>query len=205
MKKDKITAGFTFIELLVGMVILTILAGAVLTLQYIIGQNQVSVFRNYLTVEDTNSIVSAFSRELRNATNGANGSYPLITLSDQEIIFYSDYNFDGKVERIRYTVNGTLLEKGIIEPTTPPVSYPLASERKKNLTTSVQNGITPVFYYYNKNWPQDTVNNPLALAMRLADTQLIKISLTLNTKANDPIRNYTIDAFTQVRLLKSND
>ena len=81
-------SGFTLIEILISVILLTILAGAVLSIQFIISQNQVSVFQNYLTVEDSNSVVSIFARELRNAKEADDGSFPLVTLSDQEIIFY---------------------------------------------------------------------------------------------------------------------
>ena len=198
-------SGFTLIEILISVILLTILAGAVLSIQFIISQNQVSVFQNYLTVEDSNSVVSIFARELRNAKEADDGSFPLVTLSDQEIIFYSDYDFDGEVERIRYTLTGTSLTKATIEPTDPPISYPVNSESIKVITNYVRNGTNPIFYYYNKDWPQDTINNPLALASRLSDTQLVKIALTLNTKASDPVKDYTIESFIQIRMVKEND
>lgn len=200
-----VKSGFTLIELLVSVVILAILGGAFISVQFLVSQNQTSVFRNYVSIEETNTIVSSLARELRNATGGENGSFSLVTLSDQEIIFYSDYDFDGRVERIRYTLTGTSLIKGIVEPTDPPVGYPLANERVQTLTGNVRNGQNPVFFYYNEDWPQDTINNPLQASDRLSDTQLIKIVLILNAKADDPIRDYKIESFTQVRMLKGND
>jgi len=205
MKFTQKESGFTLIEILISVILITILAGAVLSIQFFISQNQISVFRNYLSVEDSNSSVSMFVREVRNAKDAEDGSFSLVSLSDQEIIFYSDYDFDGKVERIRYSLTGTSLTKGVIEPTDPPITYPESAETIKILTNYVRNGTDPVFYYYNKDWPQDIINNPLPLANRLSDTQLVKIALTLNTKAGDPARDYTIESFAQIRLVKEND
>lgn len=201
---SKLRSGFTLVELLVVPVIITILGGAVLGLQYLVNQSQISAWKSYLGVEDANLIVSSLNRELRNARAGNDGSYALDTTDDQQIIFYSDYDFDGITERIRYTLTGTQLVKGIIEPTTPPITYPSNTEIIKTLSPYVRNGSNPIFYYYNGDWPQDTTNNPLALADRISDTRLIRISLTTNTNPQEPRTNYSLESYVQIRILKDN-
>jgi type II secretory pathway pseudopilin PulG len=200
----KFRSGVTLIELLVASVVIIILGGAVLGLQYIVSQSQTSVWKSYLGVEDANAVVSSINRELRNARAGDDGSYVLAAADDQQIIFYSDYDFDGVTERIRYTLTGSDLVKGIIEPTTPPVTYPLGSEIVKTLTPYVRSGSSPIFYYYNGDWPQDTTNNPLPSADRISDTRLIRISLTINTHAQEPKTNYLLESYVQIRVLKDN-
>lgn len=108
--------GFTLIEILVASAILVILAFGFLGLQYIIGQNQVSVWKNYLSIEYANMTLSAISRELRDARQSDTGDYLLEKADDNEIIFYSDTDQNGSVERVRYTLSGNQLIKGIIKP-----------------------------------------------------------------------------------------
>src|SRR3972149_5967786 len=117
--------GFTLIEVLVSAAILVILAAGFLGLQFIMSQNQVTAWRNYLAIEAANLSLSNLSRELRDARQRGPGGYPLEVPNDQEIIFYSDIDYNGDIERVRYTLSGTNLTKGVIEPVGEPATYPV--------------------------------------------------------------------------------
>ncbi len=202
--KTKGSEGITLVEILVVMVIVGILGSALVTMQYFLSQNQVVVFRSYLNVDDANSSVTLLVRELRTASVSDNGAYALADIQDQQITFYSDIDFDGQVERVRYFLSGSQFSKGIIEPTGQPATYPSANEKVKVLSNNVQNDTTPVFYYYNEDWPQDTVNNPLQVPGGLSETKLIRIYLRLNPLANDPTNDYVLESNVQLRMLKEN-
>lgn len=203
MRKQKIQsdAGFTLIEILVSSAILVILAAGFVGLQYIISQNQVTAWKNYVNVEDANLVLSGMARELKDARQSDAGTYALQTANDQEIIFYSDIDYDGNVERVRYTLGGNQLTKGIIEPTGIPVTYPSGSEIVKVVSEIIRNGADPIFYYYNSDWPQDTTNNPLPLANRISDTRQVKIILRTNTKAADFDQDYILESSVRLRML----
>lgn len=192
------------IEILVAVALLVLLAAGFLGLQYIFTQNQLTAWQNYLGLEEGNNATAAMVREIRNASYSETGSYPLEAANDQEIIFYSDYDFDGIVEKIRYTFSGTDLIKGVTEPDTTP-SYPSGTEKTRTITSNVRNAGSPVFYYYNKDWPDDTTNNPLAQTDRISDTKLVKIILIMNTKQADPDSDYTIESDTQIRMLRTEE
>jgi len=194
-------AGFTLVELLVFMGILSLIGIVFLGMQYILTQSQLTAWNSFLSIDEANKIMSQMVRELRNARAGDNGVYPLELTQDQEIVFYSDYNFDGKVEKIRYRLNGTALEKGITAPTGNPISYPSASEKVSVLTTNVRNLTVPIFYYYNSDWPTDTANNPLPTSLRISDTRLVKIQLFFNTKENEPEKDYVLETDVRIRML----
>lgn len=193
--------GFTLIEVLISAAIMVILAAGFLGLQYILSQNQVGAWRNYLAIEAANLSVATLARELRDARQSDSGSYPLEVTDDQEIIFYSDYDYDGIVERVRYTLSGSTLTKGVIEPTGVPVTYPPLNETAKTVTDIVRNGTIPVFYYYNADWPTDTTNNPLASGQRISDTRQIKIILRTNPKINEPDLDYILESDVRLRML----
>jgi prepilin-type N-terminal cleavage/methylation domain-containing protein len=193
--------GFTLIEVLVASAILVILASGFLGLQYIIGQNQVSVWRNYLSIEAANTAISSLTRELRDARQSDTGNYLLEIANDNEIVFYSDIDFDDKVERVHYTLTANVLTKGIIEPTNPPVSYPADQEKTKIVTDIARNLSVPLFSYYNSDWPGDTTNNPLSLASRISDTTQVKIYLRTNPVDVDAENDYILEGDVRLRMI----
>lgn len=204
MLKNNLQNGFTLVEVLISTVIIVILGGGILTLIFIVSQNRLVTFRNLLNVDQTNAQVSLMVRELRNIRTGENGAYPLEEAGNQEIIFYSDIDYDGQSEKVRYSLSGTQLLKGVIEPTGFPAQYPSNNEKVKVLTDSVRNGDEPIFYYYNGDWPADTVNNPLPQPVRLSETKLMKVNLILNTNKDEPETNFSLESYVQLRMLKQN-
>lgn len=193
--------GFTLIEVLVASAILVILAVGFLGIQYIISQNQLTTWRNYLSIEAANIAISGMSREIRDLRQNELGGYPLEKAEDQEIIFYSDLDYDGVVERVRYTLNGSDLEKGIVEPTGDPITYPLAEEKVRVVTDIVRNGSDPFLYYYNSDWPTDTTNNPLAPEDRISDTRQIKIIIKTNPRTDEPNLDFILESDVKLRML----
>lgn len=197
-------SAFTTIEIIVASTIIAILSIGVLSLQYLLTTNQLTTINSYLNVDQTNASVSTLVRELREAQTSDAGAHPLVTLEDNQIIFYSDIDYDGSVERVRYTLTGQNLEKGVIEPTGFPITYPTDSEKNYLITEFVTNISDPLFTYFNGDWPNDTVNNPLLEENRLSDTRLIRVLINLNTNPNYQKQEYVLESFVNLRTLKSN-
>jgi prepilin-type N-terminal cleavage/methylation domain-containing protein len=204
MKKNNSQKGFTLIEILITAVVTVILAGGILTLQYIIGQNQVTAWKSYVGINEANASTSSLVAELRTARNGENGAYPLEKADSSEIIFYSDVDFDESVERVRYFLTGTTFSRGVTKSSGFPISYLSANEKVKIISTIVRNGTDPIFYYYNNGWPLDTANNPLTTPASPVNVKLIKISIRLNADAQAENKDFVLENFTQIRMLKSN-
>jgi len=196
--------GFTVIEVLIGFVIIVGLGMIIVGLNLIFAQNQMLVWQNYVNVEQTNSNVQTLVRELRTARTGDDGAYILEKAGDQEIIFYSDIDFDKKSERVHYWLNGSSLYKGVTKSIGYPAVYQQTGEKVVLLTDFARNGTNPIFYYYNGDWPADTQNNPLVYAVRISATKLIRIYLRLNSQANQTDRDFILESFTQIRMIKKN-
>jgi hypothetical protein len=203
-KKNISTNGFTLIEVLITTVITIILGGGILTLIFISTQNRLVTFQNFLNVDEANSGVRTMVVELRNIRPGDNAAYPLQVAGDQEIVFFSDIDYDGHAERVRYTLTGTQFVKGVIEPTGFPATYPGANEKVKVVSGNIRNDTTPIFNYYNGDWPADTVSNPLPEPIRLSDTKIMKVYLRLNQKANQSDKDFILESYVQLRMLKQN-
>jgi prepilin-type N-terminal cleavage/methylation domain-containing protein len=199
---NKIGQGFTLIEILVSTGILVILGMGLLGLQYVISKNQVTAWTSFSSIESANNSVTQISKELRNATESDNGAYPLDTLLDSEIIFYSDVDYDNVVERVRYTLSGNNFIRGITDPSGDPTNYDTATEKTTTISDIVRNGSDPVFYYFNGDYPTDTVNNPLTQGSRIAETRYVKIYLRTNTKTGAPDEDYILEGEIKIRMLE---
>lgn len=196
--------GYTLIEILMAIGIATFVIAAVVGIQLAVKESYNFSFNTLVTVDHANGAVQEMGRAVRNARSADNGAYALVTLSDQEIIFYGNSDDDAGTERIRYFLEGNELKRGVIEPSSFPIEYPLTEETVTPLTEHVQNGTNPVFYYYNEDYPTDQTNNPLVQAQRLSQTSFMRIVLTINATVDRPEAAYELEAFAQIRNLKTN-
>lgn len=196
--------GMTLIELLIASFIIAMLGLGILSFQILLGKNQNIAVNSYLDVEESNKIVSDFVKEIRVAQYSENGSYPLESVTDNQIIFYSDINFDGTIDRVRYTLTGSTFYKGVIKPSGQPATYPSSSEIVTTLSDKIKNGSTPAFYYFNGDWPIDVTNNPLALSSRISQTRTVKIYLIINASSINAREDYQLESSSEIRILKDN-
>ena len=196
--------GFTLLEILIGSAIAITLVMGVMFLQFTLGETQLETFRNYVNTSEADAVTSKFVREIRTSKQSDNGAYPLEILSDFEIVFYSDIDYDGLVEKVRYTLIDTVLEKGITEPSGDPIEYPPANETVATISENVRNGAEPLFYYYNSGWPDDQINNPLLDESRLSDTKSVRIKLMVNSNPAISANDYVTESTTSIRILRIN-
>lgn len=151
----------------------------------------------------TNKIIT----ELRSVRQGDNGDFPVESGDDFDLKAYIDIDDDGVTERVHYFLDLATdqLKVGITDPTgTAPVTYPASDDTVSVLTNYVVNeNANPVFYYYNKNYPGDQVNNPLATPINVEDARLVRVHLLVNI---DPVRapnNINIESFADLRNLEN--
>lgn len=199
MKNQK---GFTIVEVSVGATILLVVLSALYGLQYVMSNSQNIVLNQSIKVELANSSMSSLIREIRTARDGDNGAYTIENANNQTLTFYSDVDFDGQTEKVRYFISGTELRKGIIEPQGYPVAYPSNTEQVKVVTDNVRNGTLPLFYYFSGNFP--TQGNPLSVPADPDSIKLVRVHLRLNTVEDDPQGDYVLESNTAIRTLKNN-
>lgn len=197
------TDGLSLIEILVVISLTSILAIAFLGLQYLLAENRELAIGSYYNIEESNSNMNHIVRELRTARLGENGAYTLISAHDNELIFYSDYDFDGVSERIRYTLIDNTLEKGVTEPLGQPAVYDVSTEKVKSVATKISNSDEPMFTYYNGDWPADTTSNPLSTPANLSQVKLVRIKIRVDS-SDDTKSDFELESYTQIRMLKNN-
>ena len=199
-------AGFTMLETLVAIAVFTI--ASIVVYQFIRQGYQVQrfAFEGERAVASAQRGIETAVKELRETVPSSAGAYPIEKAEYNELIFFADFDRDTVVERVRYYIQGTTLKKGIIEPTTNPISYPSGNEVSTTIAEGVRNGELNIhtFKYYNGDWPGDTVNNPLATPANPTQVKHIAIQLRIDIVPYQSPQQITVTSEVSLRNLKDN-
>jgi prepilin-type N-terminal cleavage/methylation domain-containing protein len=198
------TGGFTLIEVLLAVALFAIVIGLTYGFWRFFLENMQLTFDQSTAVEDAERVSSELVREIREMRESEVGAYPIETADDNQLTIYADYDADNKVEKLRYYLEGTQLVRGIIEPVGLPATYPVESEVKRVMVSSIANQATPIFSYYNGYWPTDTINNPLVSSSRQLAARMIGVKLIIQVGTKGTVSPVTITKFTALRAVKSN-
>lgn len=102
LKIKNTTKAFTIIEAIVTIVIFTLAMGAVMGGILMLYKTQDFTFQQAIAINDARKGIETMIKEIREARQGDDGSYPIEYAGDKEFIFYSDIDKDGATERVRY-------------------------------------------------------------------------------------------------------
>lgn len=135
-------------------------------------------------------------RTIREAGYAANGAYPIVSIANNELIFYADVTGDGKAEKMRYFISGASLNEGITEPTGDPSEY-TSPEVVSELSEYIRNVAQSVtmFTYYDKNGLLiDDMN-------RIADVRFVYVTIIADVNPNDQPGTLTLHSSAAIRNL----
>lgn len=196
--------GFTLVEMLTAIFIFTLLIGGILLLFKTILTTSTQQTLALGSTDQARKVAFNFVNEIRTATTGNSGAYPLNEASSSEIILYSGYgSANGTANRIRYFASGPILYKGTIIPSGNPLSYNLNSEIVKPVQTALANGNTPIFYYYDEAF--SGTNTPLIQPINLNRVKFVKINLILlKQDVKNATSTFSVSAGGTIRNLKTN-
>ncbi|KKP59874.1 MAG: hypothetical protein UR52_C0002G0102 [Candidatus Gottesmanbacteria bacterium GW2011_GWA1_34_13] len=196
--------GFTLVEVIVAAFIFVVISAGTAIFSVYFLRNYSFSFEENQAVGQAQNTLTTLVREIREARFAEDGAWAITQADDNIFVFYSDVTNDSRPDRIRYFLDGTELKKGVIEPTAVPVTYPTASEKIYIIADNVDNQSTPIFRYYNGNWPSDTTNNPLTVGQRILNTRLVKIYIRININSNTGALPFEMTEDVQIRSLKDN-
>lgn len=207
-KKNYPQLGFTLIEVLVAVGILTFLGLAMVAFQQSVLKNTKFVQSALISQQQTRKTLTAFVKELRTAAPSASGAYAIESAGTSSLVFYSNIDKDTAVERVRYfyatsSTNGVYntLKKGVIEPV--GITYPAANERFTTVVNFMKNATaTPIFEYYDTGYAG--TSSSLTLPINIPLVRLIKMSLVVDPNAGRSPIVQTYSTEVSIRNLKSN-
>ncbi len=194
--KEKIqikTFGFTLIELLVTIsifIVVTIMAS-----EFIIRGFRSTTFEaeQGTAVQNARRGAEIMVKEIRGANNSERGDYPLAAIEEDNLIYYSDIDDDGYMEKVRYFLDGLLLKK--VETQPGAGNDYSGSGATTTISSYVNNQNEAVFIYYDSSYVEtDDINN----------TRLINIRLKINVTPERSPNDYYIETDVHLRNLKDN-
>jgi prepilin-type N-terminal cleavage/methylation domain-containing protein len=196
--------GFTLTETIVVIFIFTLLAIGVTTLFTNIFVNSRERLSSIDNIDQASLVATKFTNQIRVASVGNDGSYPINQAGDTQIIFYSNYGqATGTIARVRYYLNKNTLYKGVVIPTGTPLSYNLGAESITTVQKDIINFGTPIFYYYNGDYTGSST--PLTQPISINQVKYVQINLDILKKdTKTATTTFTISAGASIRNLKIN-
>ena len=197
---NKPNAGFTLIEILVGLALFAGIAFIIGTFMKSILDYQTLFTQQLSGEQEIQNTFAAITPEVRSMIPSALGGYAIGQVATSSVTFYGDIDSDGIAEQVRYFLNGTTLEKGVIDPTGSPLAYIGANEVVSDMIHNVVATSTPIFTYYDMNY---TGSEPaMTYPITIANIRLIKLTVTVM----DPNKATPLSASTEIvpRNLRTN-
>lgn len=192
-KKYFCNAGFTLLETLIAMSILLIV--------FVLGSNYIITgFKSFAFGSEQEEAISTarrsleiMTKEIRGANNSNQGEYPIQTMDSNDFIFFSDIEYDGDFEKVRYFLDGTDIKKTVTEPGSSNDYSGIG------VTTIigryVNNQDESIFSYYDRDYTETT---------DLDSVRLIHIVLKINVTPERAPNDYYVETDVHLRNLKDN-
>ena len=200
-------SGLTLIEMIMAIAIFTIGIEGFTLLFTKVWKNNSYVLEMGQSSMAVSQGLNKMADYIRNTKQGDDGAYPVQSADNNDLVIFSDYDKDGVTERLHFYKNNEDILMGATNPTaTLPKTYPAGDQQTITITSNIINGSgVPIFYYYNKDYPDDTANNPVATPALVGDIRLVKIYLETNIIPNRAPDNVKIQSFVEMRNLNDYD
>ena len=144
--------GFSLIEMIVLIAVFIMIVSAIVSSLSFVYKGQRFAFEQADATRSARTGIERVVRDLRETSYADDGAYPIVAMATSSVTFYSDYDNDNKIERIRYFLEGTDFKKGTVESAGDPPTYATSTEVVSTVSDNVRNttlGI-PLFTYYDK-------------------------------------------------------
>lgn len=193
--------GFSFIEVLIALSIVTLVSMALYSIQKDIITFNRFVQGGLSRENDIRKFLKDFSLAVREASQSSVGGYALEEVSDTSFTFYADTDGDGPKERIRYFLSGSTLKRGTTVPQGSPLAYNLASETVVPVVNDIVSAPT-IFYYYDSSYVgPDSL--PLAQPVVVTNVRMVKINLSIGSNSGKSPAPSTFSAMATIRNLRN--
>lgn len=201
-KQSDYNSGFSIIEAVVAISILTLVGIAVYAFQKDVFSLNRIFSQSIIAQEEVRRALRIMSAEIRAASPSSIGAYALAETATSSFIFYSNIDDDSFKERIRYFLDGTVLKKGVTKPAGDPLTYNPASETISDVVRDIANGSTALFSYYDTAY--DGTTQPLAEPIDVSVVRLVKIMIVVDRNPLAPPNPITLTTQISMRNLKDN-
>lgn len=193
-------SGFSLVETLVLVAVFTLMVGAISGSVWFFYRTNAYTVEQSAAVSSAGSGVTNMVRDVREATYSEEGAYPIISMAENELVFYSDVGQDNSVERIRYFLDGDILKRELTRPAGDPPSYPGTPDETAEVAHDVLNisESVPVFTYF------DTDGNEIVNVDNVTDLRFVRVNVIVNVDPQRLPEEFTLRSGALLRNLKDN-
>ena len=191
------SSGLTYIETIVWIAIFTsatIALGTSLVYFYHVAHYSIEQSSAVASVQRA---MDTMVRTIRETSYASDGAYPIVSLGDNEIVFYAHTNRQSPyAQKVRFYTQGTSLMQGIVEPSGDPPSY-TGAETVSKIADYVQNLTlaTSTFSYY------DEAGTLMTDLSRIGEVRFIRANVLVDVNINDQPIRLTLRSSTALRNL----
>ncbi len=188
----------SFVEVIVWVGILTLLMAAMVSAIIHVYRSNSYTIERAIAVLSVRKGLENVTKLVRESKYSDSGGYPIVAFGDNSITFYADSDRDGSVEQVRIFLNGSLLQKGVVEPTGSPAVY-TGTENISTIVSNVRNISLgkKLFYYYDSAGVEVTDTNALLSPV------FVKVDLVANTGKNPTVNDYELQSSAFIRNLRN--
>lgn len=186
--------GFTLAETLVVIVIVTVVGLAVTRLITFFYTSNAYVFQQTSALDSAHRGVEYAFLNIREASYGDDGSYPVAQAATSSITFYADVDNDGPIEKIRvYLAQGSLY-RGVTNSAGSPPTYTGQTESVSTIATNVVNATSsPIFRYFT------TAGTELTTPINVSDIASVSTELSVDLNPSKAPDIFTLRASATLR------
>ena len=202
LRNHNLRSGFSVIEVLMSIFILTLIGLAVYSFQKDVFSLNKIISGSLTAQDEARRALKSMSAGIRTASPSSLGAYALTQTATSSFTFYSNIDDDSFKERVRYFLDGTTLKKGVIKPSGTPLTYNPANEAISEIVHDVANATSSVFSYYDANY--DGTTQPLPEPIDIAAVRLVKITVAIDKDSQTSPGPITLTTQISMRNLKDN-
>lgn len=140
--------------------------------------------------------------ELQSMQIANTGSFLLSSVSPTAVVFYSDLEGDGLVERVRYFRESNILKKGVIHPGGTPLAYDPSAELVSEVIHDLVASPSTLFTYYDRDFTGS--EDPLVYPFDSSRVRVVKAAVTVDKNLQAEPGPMTIEGYFNIRNLRSN-
>ncbi len=189
--------GSTLLEVIIYVTVFGIIIIGISNAVLSVYKTRVFVYEQIQSGAESRRGLSLLVGDIREASYGDNGAYPVENISDYSFTFYSDIDNDNKVERIRYFVEDGVLKRGVTKSSGIPPVYDSNNESVSNISLYVQNEDQniPLFTFY------DNSGNQIDSNLDLIDIRYVVIHMATDLNPNRQPEQYIFKTTATLRNL----
>ena len=198
MQRHSITKGFTFIELLVVIAMVGVVSTALSGLIQSFYKDNAYLLEETEATDNARRGMDDTISEIREATYGDDGSYPIASAATSSMTIYADTDGDASVEKVTYSLKGTTFYRTITNSSGNPPTYTASGAATSTIATNVRNtGATPIFTYYDDSGAQlsSTSTDPSKISS-------VKVTLLVDLNPDRAPNVFTFSETATVRNLR---